>query len=38
MQSNRDNSAFLRNVKDAHWLFPILGNQPNLNAELNALD
>ncbi len=38
MQSNRDNSAFLRNVKDAHWLFPILGNQPSLNAGLNALD
>jgi predicted transposase YbfD/YdcC len=38
MQSNRGNSAFLRNVKDAHWLFPILGNQPNLNAGLNALD
>jgi predicted transposase YbfD/YdcC len=38
MQSNRDNSAFLRNVKDAHWLFPILGNQPSLSAELNALD
>ena len=32
MQANRDNSLFLRKVKDAHWLWPILGNQPNLNA------
>lgn len=38
MQANRDNSLFLRNVKDAHYLWPVLGNQPNLNAELNALD
>jgi predicted transposase YbfD/YdcC len=38
MQANRDNSVFLRMVKDAHWLWPILGNQPNLNARLNALD
>ncbi|MBV9446169.1 MAG: ISAs1 family transposase [Streptosporangiaceae bacterium] len=38
MQANRDNALFLRAVKDAHWLWPILGNQPNLNAELNALD
>jgi predicted transposase YbfD/YdcC len=37
MQANRDNSAFVRNVKDAHWLWPILGNQPNLNVQLNAL-
>ena len=38
MQANRDNSLFLRKAKDAHWLWPILGNQPNLNAQLNALD
>jgi predicted transposase YbfD/YdcC len=38
MQANRDNALFLRTVKGAHWLWPILGNQPNLNAELNALD
>ena len=38
MQANRDNSLFLRKAKDAHWLWPILGNQPNLNAGLNALD
>ncbi len=37
MQANRDNSLFVRTVKDAHWLWPILGNQPNLNAQLNAL-
>ena len=38
MQANRDNALFLRKAKDAHWLWPILGNQPNLNASLNALD
>ena len=38
MQANRDNSLFLRKVKDAHWLWPILGNQPSLNKNLNALD
>jgi predicted transposase YbfD/YdcC len=37
MQANRDNSLFLRKVKQAHWLWPVLGNQPNLNAQLNAL-
>ena len=37
MQANRDNSFFVRKVKDAHWLWPILGNQPNLNETLNAL-
>ncbi len=37
MQANRDNALFLR-ATDAHWLWPILGNQPNLNAELDALD
>ena len=38
MQANRDNSLFLRAVKGAHWLWPVLGNQPNLNAQLNGLD
>ena len=38
MQANRDNALFLRAVKDAHYLWPVLGNQPNLNAELSALD
>jgi predicted transposase YbfD/YdcC len=37
MQSNRDNALFLRSVKDAHYLWPVLGNQPNLNAQLSAL-
>ena len=27
----------MRTVKNAHWLWPILGNQPTLNAQLNAL-
>ena len=31
-------ALFLRKVKDAHWLWPILGNQPSLNETLNALD
>ncbi len=37
MQANRDNSVFVRKVKKAHWLWPILGNQPELNQALNAL-
>jgi predicted transposase YbfD/YdcC len=37
MQANRDNSLFLRAVKNAHWLWPVLGNQPTLNETLNAL-
>jgi DDE_Tnp_1-associated len=37
MQMTRDNALWLRNVKHAHFLFPVLGNQPNLNAQLNAL-
>jgi predicted transposase YbfD/YdcC len=37
MQANRDNALFLRKAKKAHYLWPILGNQPNLNAQLNAL-
>jgi predicted transposase YbfD/YdcC len=37
MQANRDNSLFLR-ARDAHYLWPVLGNQPGLNAQLNALD
>ena len=38
MQANRDNSLFVRKAKDAHWLWPVLGNQPSLNETLNALD
>jgi predicted transposase YbfD/YdcC len=37
MQANRDNARFLREVKHAHFLWPVLGNQPGLNAALNAL-
>jgi predicted transposase YbfD/YdcC len=37
MQANRDNALFLREVKHAHFLWPVLGNQPNLNAQLSAL-
>jgi predicted transposase YbfD/YdcC len=37
MQANRANAAFLRTVKKAHYLWPVLGNQPGLNATLNAL-
>ena len=37
MQANRDNALFLRKAKNAHYLFPVLGNQPTLNATLNAL-
>ena len=37
MQANRDNAAFLRQVKKAHYLWPVLGNQPALNQTLNAL-
>ena len=37
MQANRDNSLFVRKVKKAHYLWPILGNQPKVNQTLNAL-
>ncbi len=37
MQTTRDNARFLREVKHAHFLWPVPGNQPNLNAQLNAL-
>ena len=32
MQANRDNALFLRKIKKAHYLWPVLGNQPTLNA------
>jgi predicted transposase YbfD/YdcC len=38
MQATRDNARFLRTGKDAHYLWPILGNQPSLYAALDALD
>ena len=37
MQSNRDNALFLRKAKNAHYLWPVLGNQPTLSETLNAL-
>jgi len=37
MQTTRDNALFLRKAKNAHYLLPVLGNQPGLNAQLNAL-
>ena len=37
MQTTRDNALFLRKAKNAHYLWPVLGNQPGLNAQLNAL-
>ena len=37
MQANRDNARFLREVKHAHYLWPVLGNQPTLSETLNAL-
>ncbi len=37
MQANRDNALFLREAKNAHYLWPALGNQPNLSQTLNAL-
>jgi predicted transposase YbfD/YdcC len=37
MQTTRGNARFLREVKQAHYLWPVLGNQPNLYAALDAL-
>jgi predicted transposase YbfD/YdcC len=37
MQATRDNAMWLRKAKKAHYLWPVLGNQPNLNAQLSAL-
>lgn len=38
MQTTRANARFLRQVKYAHYLFPVLGNQPRLFATLDQLD
>jgi predicted transposase YbfD/YdcC len=38
MQTTRDNARFLVEDKQAHYLLPVLGNQPTLNAALDALD
>lgn len=37
MQTTRDNALFLRKAKNAHYLWPVLGNQPGLSETLNAL-
>jgi predicted transposase YbfD/YdcC len=37
MQTTRDNALWLRKARKAHYLWPVLGNQPNLNTQLNAL-
>jgi predicted transposase YbfD/YdcC len=38
IQTTRDNARFLREAKQAHFLWPVLGNQPGLYAALDALD
>lgn len=38
MQTTRGNARFLRQDKHAHYLFPVLGNQPHLYEQLDALD
>jgi predicted transposase YbfD/YdcC len=37
MQTTRDNARFLRQAKAAHYLWPVMGNQPNLFTTLDAL-
>ncbi|MCA1682339.1 MAG: transposase family protein, partial [Actinobacteria bacterium] len=38
MQTTRDNARFLRTAKNAHYLWPVLGNQPGLYTALDTLD
>jgi predicted transposase YbfD/YdcC len=38
MQTQRSHARFLREVKDAHFVFPVLENQPGLFALLDRLD
>lgn len=38
MQTTRANARFLRQDKHAHYLFPVLGNQPRLFTTLDQLD
>jgi predicted transposase YbfD/YdcC len=38
MQTTRANARFLRQAKNAHYLFSVLGNQPRTFAALDALD
>jgi predicted transposase YbfD/YdcC len=37
MQTTRDNALFLRKDKNAHYLLPVLGNQPGLRDQMDAL-
>src|SRR6266571_832503 len=37
MQANRQNALYLRKARNAHYLWPVLGNQPSLNQALNGL-
>ena len=37
MQANRENALYLRKARNAHYLWPVLGNQPSLSETLNAL-
>ena len=38
MQATRDNARYVREVKHAHFLWPVPGNQPGMYAALDALD
>jgi predicted transposase YbfD/YdcC len=38
MHCQRDNARFLRAVKNAHFIFPVLENQPTLYRQLDRLD
>jgi predicted transposase YbfD/YdcC len=38
MQTQRANARFLRQTKDAHFIFPVLDNQPTLFDRLDGLD
>jgi predicted transposase YbfD/YdcC len=38
MQTTRENARWLTSGKHAHYLLPVLGNQPGLYAALDALD
>lgn len=38
MHCQRDNARFLHTVKDAHFIFPALENQPTLHRQLDRLD
>jgi len=38
MQTQRANARFLRQAKNAHYIFPVLDNQPTLFDRVNALD